>query len=368
MKRICCISNFAPHYRSAIYKKIDAEFDCTFIFGEKPIGGSDILSFDLSELKHSKVVKNRILMNRFYWQEGVVPFIFRDYNTYIILGEPFCISTWIFLIFSKLYPKKSVFFWSHGWYGREGLFKRIFKRIFFKLGAGVLLYGNYAKELMVEDGFDPKKLFVIHNSLNYDLQLSLRNSISDTDTYKEHFKNENPNLVFVGRLTKIKSLNMILEALTTLKLDGHLFNLTLIGDGEQKSELINLTRKLGIEDQVWFHGSCYNERTNAILIYNADLCVSPGNVGLTAIHSLMFGCPVLTHNNFKMQMPEFEAIVPGKTGDFFEYKDTKSLAEKILSWFNSNRNRTQVRKECFNEIDGYWNPEYQINIIKNAIY
>lgn len=59
--------------------------------------------------------------------------------------------------------------------------------------------------------------------------------------------------------------------------------------------------------------------TNAEFIYNADLCVSPGNVGLTAMHSLVFGCPVITHNCFEWQMPEFEAIQPGITGDFLRW-------------------------------------------------
>ena len=44
--------------------------------------------------------------------------------------------------------------------------------------------------------------------------------------------------------------------------------------------------------------------------------VSPGNVGLTAIHSLSYGTPVLTHNNFNNQMPEVESIQPGFNGYF----------------------------------------------------
>ena len=52
----------------------------------------------------------------------------------------------------------------------------------------------------------------------------------------------------------------------------------------------------------------YDENEIGDLIYNADLCVSPGNVGLTAIHTLTYGTPVLSHANFPNQMPEFEAI------------------------------------------------------------
>lgn len=368
MRRICCISNCASHYRESIYKRIDEEFDCAFAFSEKPVGGKDILSFDTGKLKRCRRLKNKIFIRApFYWQEGVLHLLWEDCDDYIILGEPFCISTWLFLILSKFYPKKRVFFWTHGWYGREGFLKKVLKKIFFKLGAGIFLYGNYARELMIKEGFDSKRLFVIHNSLNYAVQLDLREKLSGSDVYRNHFKNENPNLIFLGRLTKVKSLDMILRALAILKSEGRIYNLTLVGDGSMKSDLQALSRELGLENQVWFYGACYDEKVNAELLYNADLCVSPGNVGLTAIHSLMFGCPVLTHDNFKMQMPEFESIVSGKTGDFFEYGNVDSLAQKIGQWFDNSKDRELIRKNCFEEIDNSWNPEYQIDVFKRAL-
>ena len=62
------------------------------------------------------------------------------------------------------------------------------------------------------------------------------------------------------------------------------------------------------------YGETFDEAEISKLLNHADLCVSPGNVGLTAMHALAYGVPVATHNDFKNQMPEFEAITPGKTG------------------------------------------------------
>ena len=53
------------------------------------------------------------------------------------------------------------------------------------------------------------------------------------------------------------------------------------------------------------------------------------NVGLTAIHSLSFGTPVLTHNNFDNQMPEVQAINEGENGGFFIENDLEDLIKKI---------------------------------------
>ena len=118
---------------------------------------------------------------------------------------------------------------------------------------------------------------------------------------------------------------------------------------------------------MWFYGACYDEAANAELIYNADLCVAPGNVGLTAMHSMVFGCPVLTHNDFPLQMPEFEAICENETGSFFKRNDIESLADAISDWFGYNGSRREtIRRNCFKEIDTQWTPNHQMNILKSV--
>ena len=96
-----------------------------------------------------------------------------------------------------------------------------------------------------------------------------------------------------------------------------------------KEELLNLVKSLKLDRQVWFFGACYDESKIAELIFNANVCVSPGNVGLTAIHSLSYGTPVITHDSFSHQMPEFEAIIPNLTGNFFEEGNLQSMNEVI---------------------------------------
>jgi glycosyltransferase involved in cell wall biosynthesis len=220
---------------------------------------------------------------------------------------------------------------------------------------------------MIKEGFDKENLFVIHNSLVYDEQLKVREQLCISDIYKQHFGNELPNLLFIGRLTPVKKLDMILYAVAKNKAKGIEQNITFIGDGEKRDELESLVKELGLEKNVWFYGPCYNEVELGNIIYNADLCVSPGNVGLTAMHSLVFGTPVLTHNYFPLQMPEFEAIKEGETGGYFEYGNIDSLSDKINEWFIVNRDRNIIRQKCMFEIDNYWTPYFQIDIIKQNL-
>lgn len=366
--RVLQHDGYASHYRSAIYQLMDKEIGCDFCFGDKC---DDIKKLDYALLEHEVIeVQNKKLGSSFYYQKGLIQLLRANYDTYILVGDARCVSIWFFCVLARLFkPRKKIYFWTHGWYGKESKTEKILKKLFLRLPkGGVFLYGNFARNLMIKEGFDPRKLFVIHNSLNYDAQLPIRQSLEEKPIYREHFGNDNKNIVFIGRLTKVKRFDLLLEAVTILKERGEFVNVTFIGDGVERQNMEAMVENNRIKEQVWFYGACYDEKTNAKLIYNADLCVSPGNIGLTAMHVMMFGCPAITNNDFSHQMPEFEAIQEGKTGAFFQVDDSLSLADSISKWFSKHDNdRETIRQSCYDEIDTSWNPHYQIELIKGVL-
>lgn len=363
--KLCVIYNFAQHYRTAIFRMISETYDCDFYFGENR---TDIKGIDFSQIQGKCSTLKTYENKWFKYYYGTINLLFKKYDVYLVLGEERCLSTWLLLLLSKLFPKKKIYLWSHGKYGKEGKVKTFVQRVFFGLADGTFLYGNYAKKIMIESGFNSQKLFVIKNSLDYDRQLELRKKAVTTSIYVNHFNNRNKVLLFIGRLTEVKKLDMLLNSLKNLNDLGRKFNLVLVGDGIEKEKLIEQSVRLGIEEQVWFYGACYDEEKNVELIYNADLCVAPGNVGLTAMHTMVFGTPVLSHDNFSWQMPEFEAIHPGKTGLFFKYQNQNDLTQSIIKWFDIYASsREAIRIECYKEIDNYWNPYYQMKILTDVI-
>ena len=134
---------------------------------------------------------------------------------------------------NKILGKKT-YLWTHGFYGNESIFKATIKKLFFNLSKGVFLYGDYAKNIMVKRGFNPDKLHVIYNSLDYDHQINLRKSLTKNDIFKNNFKNDFRNIVFIGRLTKVKKLSQLLLAQNELRSQSSNFNLIFIGDGIEK--------------------------------------------------------------------------------------------------------------------------------------
>lgn len=367
MKKLCVIYNSAPLYREAIFYKIDEEYDCDWYFGPQRW---DIEEMNVNKLKNVHRIKQYGDPCKVMIKRGLLRLLFKsEYHTYLLLAETRSITDWMFFLFANiLFPKKRVYIWTHGWYGKETGLDAKMKLWLYKHVLGTFVYSNYAKQLLVKEGIPADKLFTIHNSLHYDQQRELRERIKPSEIYNNHFGNNNPVIIFIGRLTKVKQLDMLVNAVADLNKQGQPCSLVFVGDGVERENLETQVKALNIQELVWFYGACYDERTNAELIYNADLCVAPGNVGLTAMHTMVFGTPVISHNEFKWQMPEFEAIRPGKTGDFFEYQNQNSLVETIRRWFKEKSGkREEVRNNCYQEIDTGWTPDFQMDVIRKNL-
>jgi glycosyltransferase involved in cell wall biosynthesis len=342
---------------------MDRVFSCDFYIGDHMSANIEMMNYnELSGFR--KKIRDVPLFGNFYWQRGALCLSFRNYGSYIITGEPYCLSTWFILIMNKVLGNKT-YLWTHGWYGRETPIKKIVKKYFFALSSKVLLYGDYARDLMIKEGFRPNKLVCIYNSLDYDNQCRIRERLSLSKVYNDHFHNDFPVILYIGRIHKQKRIDLLIEALARLKNSGVHCNLAIIGAEVDDSDVRSMVSVLGLNNNVWFYGPCYDESLIGNLVFNAAVCVSPGNVGLTAIHSLVYGTPVITHNNFSFQMPEFEVIEKGVTGDFFEKGSVEDLCEKILPWLSLNvEQRERLRDSCYSSIRERYNPYKQIEILK----
>lgn len=367
MNRVCCIFNLAAHYRAPIYKLIDKEMKSDFFIGDNVKSPMKKMNYhELSGFKGE--LKNIYLLGNIYWQKGAIKTVFSDYKHYIITGEPHCISTWIILLLARFTTKKT-YLWTHGWYGDESRIKKFAKKLFFGLANHILLYGDYARNLMIEEGFEKEKLHCINNSLDYDTQIKVRKSLKISNVFVEKFGNDNPVLCYVGRIQKVKRLDMLIESMVILKNKyKKSSNLVIVGKESEDTDINELIKINKLSDNVWIYGPSYDENELGSIFYNSNLCVSPGNVGLTAIHSLTYGCPIITHDNFKNQMPEFEVITPGVSGDFFEEKNIDDLAFKINTWLELHpTNDDTIRNECYKVIDDKYNPHYQIQLLKSLL-
>lgn len=105
-------------------------------------------------------------------------------------------------------------------------------------------------------------------------------------------------VIFVGRLSKEKGLILLLQVLASVVKHLPSTQLLLVGDGPQKAELMRLSKKLGIDQNVIFTGFVDREKILADGLYSAcDLFLTVSKFetfGLTVLEAIGSGLPVVT--------------------------------------------------------------------------
>lgn len=385
MHKAAIVYHYLALYRLPIFKELinSDKVEFTLYSGnesEIPIKKIDKQFANLSPSDGGlrwKFLKNRwLLRGKFLWQSGLIKMVMKaPYDSFIFLGSPYHLSTWFAVIIARIRRKK-VYYWMHGLYRDRPVFVDWIKlRLFYKLATGFFLYGNRALSILKQYNVKPvDKMYVIYNSLDYDESLK-RREIVTVDAIKKYRKDhfgdpETPIVVFIGRLNKIKRIDLLIAVQNVLKQKNGsvFFNILLIGDGSERVTLEKQAKSFGLQENIQFFGAAYDEETNSKALLHADLCVTPGEVGLTAIHSLSYGTPVISHNNLNIQMPEIEAIVPKATGDLYNYNSSEHLAAVIEEWLTKYPIKSaEIANNCFKKIDNYYNPHYQRSVIENVL-
>jgi len=375
LKEICYFTNIAPHYREEIWTEFarHSQLNFTFVFGDNR-GTNKIKSFDFKSAhieKNVVKVRNIFFRKALIWQVGAIGLaLTRKIDIAILLGDMHVLSNWLIAIICKL-KKVKVFYWGHGFSGDEGFIKMKLRMAFNNLADEHFLYGNRARDIMVGLNFKPSRLHVVYNSLLYSSQVKLRVKALEIPREKtmHFFKNANlPIITFIGRLTRSKRIDILLSAIQQLNAIKPSYNCLIIGSGSELGSLKNQFLNAQTRDFLHFYGKSYDENENAKLLTHADLCVSPGNIGLTAIHAMTYGTPCATLDNLCRQMPEFEAIVDGTTGFFFKENNVVHLCSSISNWFDqSSYNREQIRTRCYAMVDKVYNPNHQLAIFENVL-
>lgn len=133
-------------------------------------------------------------------------------------------------------------------------------------------------------------------------------------------------LVFVGRLTAEKQVDVILRAMT--KLDPALVvTFDIVGGGDQRKNLENLTSQLGLEDSVTFHGRVGDEELRE-LYSRASVFVIASIAELQSIatmEAMASALPVVGAD--AVALPHL--VHDGENGYLFAPGDVDDLADKL---------------------------------------
>jgi glycosyltransferase involved in cell wall biosynthesis len=137
---------------------------------------------------------------------------------------------------------------------------------------------------------------------------------------------EKNRIIFVGRLTAEKQVEVILKAMT--KLDPALdTTFDIVGGGDQRKQLEHLTAQLGLADRVTFHGRTSDEDLRALLS-RASLFVIASIAELQSIatmEAMASALPIVAAD--AVALPHL--VHDGENGYLFEPGDVDELAARL---------------------------------------
>ncbi len=372
MKKIVVHYSFIPKYRIPIFTLLSQsqQYDYEFWADEKNSGDPYLLTETKGlnvKISKTKYIKIPFLNYPIEWQPSVIrSILFDKIDAYIVNANPYSPSEWACALICRLRRIPS-FNWTHGYKKQDKGFKNILRKIFYKLFNVHLLYGTRGKSIMIQNGFSSEKLYTIYNSLDYNTQKAYRDILTYHDRLqkRKQLKIDEDALVLIaiGRLMSKLKIDQAIRAIKMQNDTGQNTSLLIVGDGPDRELLQQLALDLNISDKIIFYGACHDEKELSELYNTAEYSVVIGKVGLSAMHSLAYGIPMITNDNLDEHFPEIDALTHEITGIFFKENDLNDFTAKL----QPIQYRDKYYYQCINIIEKYYNPNTQMHIIEKAI-
>ncbi len=188
----------------------------------------------------------------------------------------------------------------------------------------LLRYGIKREIVVIPTGLDLEKFDNQRKDTLKIKQLKEKSNISQDDKV----------VVYVGRLAKEKSIDIVLKGFVDIAEQNASIKLIVVGSGPAEHELKEMTVQLGLENQISFLGKV-NSVDIPTIYHMADAFVSASiteTQGLTFIEAMASGLIVFARFDEAIS----DIVIEGQTGCFFS--NEKSLASAIISYFEQDSN------------------------------
>ncbi len=365
-----------PHYRRRLLETLGADGRFRLVVLADPT--ADVPFMRLSdapnryEFEPAKQYAIRVPhRTSFSWQPGVIAKVLRDRPDLVIAqGSPYDLTAWALTVVGRILGT-AVLLWTHGLQGEESGLQWTIRKCLYRLSRGLLLYGDHAKRLLIAKGFSADRLHVVYNSLDDSEQEGVFRRITEQD--REGFRRSlgieaNERLIcFTGRLQPVKRLPWLIQALALVVQRGMHVHLVLVGDGSERPRLESLSAELRLTRLVHFLGAVYDESRLGLVISASDLSVVPSGAGLTVMHSLAYGTPVLLHDKTEEHFPEWEAVREEETGWFYRWGDVSDFANKIIDTLFPKPRKHSISSACRSMIGNRYNTMTHAGLFIEAI-
>lgn len=245
--------------------------------------------------------------------------------------------------------------WDDYWYeymGKAGFFGKVVERAVSKISGNHIAVSGWTKKRLEALGVPEKKITVIPNGIDL-MEISKIKAESDNSLVGPGKKLY--DIIFAGRLIKDKNVDFLLRAVSLLKIDRPDTICCIVGDGPEKTDLIELSNKIGISANVEFTGfqdySSLIEKMKASKVF--VLPSSREGFGMVVIEAFACGVPVIT---VKERYNAAQGLVQDGVDGFVVALEENEIAQAVGKILEDSQCYNDMSEAAFQKAKVYdWN-------------
>jgi glycosyltransferase involved in cell wall biosynthesis len=374
MTRVLILQPVITHYGISLFKALAARPGLELrVLASPRVPGAPATVDNLPNWAVATYRCRVLFGERLFWQEGLdIPPTWGHGDVVCINGEPRFLSI-LPILWKARRRNLGIIWWGHGRSATSVEWRVRIRSKMMNISDVILLYTEReAAEFAVR--LDRRKPIIgLNNTLD---PRPIEEAMSRWPEVRlaEFRRNQgiddrSPLLLFCGRLRSSPStqLEVALDAVARLAPERRDLRIAIIGDGEARTGLAELADKLGIPDRVVWVGQVYDEQLLAPWFLCATAFVYPGTIGLSLLHAMSYGLPVITHNDVSKHGPEIAALQDGVNGYTFPRGDPARLAMIIARLITQPSLRTALSRAAMATVKGAFSFEKMVQRFARAI-
>ncbi|MCK5611735.1 glycosyltransferase family 4 protein [Candidatus Pacearchaeota archaeon] len=171
------------------------------------------------------------------------------------------------------------------------------------------------------------------------------------ESYHGDIEKSQNHILYVGRLDRLKGIDDLIKSIWYVKKEIPNIKLSIVGDGEYLSDLLNLVSDYDLKDNIIFEGHLYDDEL--VNMYSkSEIFVFPSyleGMPMAVIEAMSAGLPIIASDI----EPCIEILEDGKYGVIVKKGDSKAIANNIVSLLMDDKLKKHYAEMCLKKSKRY---------------
>ncbi|RXA20106.1 glycosyltransferase family 1 protein [Methanosarcina sp. MSH10X1] len=242
--------------------------------------------------------------------------------------------------------------WNDYWYeylGKAGFFGQLVEKAVSKLSANNIAVSGWTKDRLDKLGVSGERIAVVPNGIDLERITAIEPETGKTPGGLEDKKYD---IIFAGRLIKEKNVDMLIKAVAVLKAAFPEIRCCVVGDGPEKTELVELAKRTGVCGNIEFAGF---QEYGALIgkIKASKVLVLPSSregFGMVVIEAFACGVPVVT---VEAKYNAAQGLVENGMDGLVVEPEEGEIAKAIQKIIRNNPEYRKISEAAFRKAENY---------------